>query len=136
MPAESPPAQLKDWFDEKRYQSLARELSALSKPFRKKVFLQSVLEGLEERTLMQRLHQCAVAVDTALPGSFREKVEVLYSLAPKIEHGFVAIFLSDFVASFGLHDFDFRSNRCVSSPNMARQSLPCGLSSWRIKSER
>ena len=56
---------------------------------------------------MQRLHQCAVAVDTALPGSFREKVEVLHSLAPKIEHGFVAIFLSDFVASFGLHDFDF-----------------------------
>lgn len=107
MPAESPPAQLKDWFDEKRYQSLARELAALAKPFREKMFLLSVLEGLEERTLMQRLHQCAVAVDTALPGSFREKVEVLRSLAPKIEHGFVAIFLSDFVASFGLHDFDF-----------------------------
>ena len=107
MPSESHPAQLKDWFDEKRYQSIAGELAALSKPFRKKVFLQSVLEGLEERTLMQRLHQCAAAVDAALPGSFREKVEVLHSLAPKIEHGFVAIFLSDFVASFGLHDFDF-----------------------------
>lgn len=107
MPAESHPAQLKDWFDEKRYQSLAHELAGFSKPFRKKVFLQSVLDGLEERTLMQRLHQCAVAVDVALPGSFREKVEVLHSLAPKIEHGFVAIFLSDFVASFGLHDFDF-----------------------------
>ncbi len=56
---------------------------------------------------MQRLHQCAVAVEAALPGSFREKVEVLHRLAPKIEHGFVAIFLSDFVASYGLHDFDF-----------------------------
>jgi 3-methyladenine DNA glycosylase AlkC len=107
MPEDSHPAQLKDWFDEKRYQSLARELAALAKPFRKKVFLQMALNGLEQRTLMQRLHQCAVAVDAALPGSFREKVEVLHTLAPRIEHGFVAIFLSDFVASFGLHDFDF-----------------------------
>ena len=107
MPEESHPAQLKDWFDEKRYQSLASELTDLSKPFRKEVFLQTVLDGLEERTLMQRLHQCAVAVEAALPGSFREKVEVLHTLAPRIEHGFVAIFLSDFVASFGLHDFDF-----------------------------
>lgn len=107
MPAESHAAQLKDWFDKARYQQIGRELANISPSFQQKAFLQSVIEGLEERTLMQRLHQCALAVDTALPGSFREKVEVLHSLAPKIEHGFVAIFLSDFVASFGLHDFDF-----------------------------
>lgn len=107
MADETHPAQLKDWFDEARYQQIARELARLTPSFHPKVFLQNVIEGLEERTLMQRLHQCALAVDSALPGSYRDKVEVLHRLAPRIEHGFVAIFLSDFVASFGLHDFDF-----------------------------
>lgn len=108
MPTEpSPPTQLKEWFDEARYRAIARELGALSPMFDEKVFLKLVLEGLEERSLMQRLNQCAVAVDAALPGSFQQKVRVLQKLAPKLGHEFVSIFLCDFVATFGRDDFDF-----------------------------
>ena len=59
MPAsEEPlPAQLKEWFDEPRYRSIARELGAISKTFRVDEFLRLTLEGLEKRSLMQRLHQ-------------------------------------------------------------------------------
>lgn len=108
MPSEpSPPTQLKDWFDEARYRSIARELTQLAPKFDAKTFLKLVLDGLEERTLMERLHQSAVATDAALPGSFQQKVRVLQKLAPKLGHEFVTIFLGDFVATFGREDFDF-----------------------------
>jgi 3-methyladenine DNA glycosylase AlkC len=107
MPDESSPAQLKDWFDEARYRAIARELTQLAPKFDAKTFLKLVLDGLEERTLMERLHQCAVATDAALPGSFQQKVRVLQKLAPKLGHEFVTIFLGDFVATFGREDFDF-----------------------------
>lgn len=109
MPAseESLPAQLKDWFNEARYSRLARELSAVAPRFDADLFLQLTLEGLEERSLMQRLQQCAIAVDAALPGGYRQKIGILKKLAPRIEHAFVAIFLCDFVARHGLDDFDY-----------------------------
>lgn len=110
MPAETIDAdssQLKTWFDEARHHFIARELAGLSARFRAEMFLKTVLEGLEARSLMQRLHQCAVAVDAALPGSFQQKVAVLRRLAPKLDHSFVSIFLCDFVATFGQEEFDF-----------------------------
>lgn len=109
MPAsdEPLPAQLKDWFNEARHHHLARELAALAPRFDAGVFLQLTLDGLATRSLMQRLQQCAVATDAALPGTYRQKVGVLKRLAPRIGHEFVAIFLGDFVARFGADDFDF-----------------------------
>lgn len=107
MPSESHPAQLKDWFDEARHRAVARELSAITPAFRAPHFLQSVLDGLVERSLMERLHRCAFAAHEALPGSYRQKIRILQRLAPRLQHEFVAIFLSDVVARFGLEDFDF-----------------------------
>ena len=106
MPSESPPAQLKDWFDEARYRSLASELASIALRSARPTACRAVLDGLPERSLMQRLHQCAVAVEAALPGSFAQQVRVLRKLAPKLDHEFVAIFLCDFVATFGTEEFD------------------------------
>jgi 3-methyladenine DNA glycosylase AlkC len=108
MPAESsPPAQLKDWFDEARYHSLAALFQTAAPKFNPKRFLASTLDGLPERSLMQRLHQTSLAFDTALPGSFRQKVAALKKVAPNLGHNFIGIFLSDFVATFGLDEPDF-----------------------------
>jgi 3-methyladenine DNA glycosylase AlkC len=101
------PAQLKDWFDEKRYRFIAGELADISSKFDADVFLKHTLAGLTERSLMQRLHECAVAANAAQAGSFQQKVRVLKKLAPCLNHSFVAIFLSDFVATFGADDFEF-----------------------------
>lgn len=105
--SEAPSPQLKEWFDEARHRALAQELATLSGKFREEVFLHTVLEGLEARSLMQRVHQCALAVDAALPGTFQQKVAVLRKLAPRLGHAFVSIFLCDFVATFGRAEFDF-----------------------------
>ena len=108
MPSEdSPPSQLKDWFDDARHRGLATALAKIEAGFDAKSFLQLVLEGLDERSLMQRLHQCAIATEAALPGDYRRKVAVLQKLAPQIGHEFVSIYLCDFAATFGLDDFDF-----------------------------
>ena len=108
MPPEpAPPPQLKDWFDAVRHRAIAKELADIAPKFRADDFMNSVLDGLEARSLMERVHQCARAVDAALPGTYQQKVRALQKLAPRIGHEFVTIFLADFVATFGLGDFDF-----------------------------
>ena len=107
MPEAVQPAQLKDWFNEARHRAIARDLRGVAPRFDQKRFLDSTLDGLDARSLMERLHHCAVAVEASLPGTYRQKVAHLHRLAPSIGHEFVAIFLSDFVATFGLDDFDF-----------------------------
>src|SRR5262245_65161913 len=104
MPEDEAPAQLKEWFNEALYRGIARDLGKLASGFDRKRFLQMTLDGLPERSLMQRLKQTSTAIEASLPGSFRNKVDVLRELAPRIQHGFVAIFLSDFVAQYGLGD--------------------------------
>lgn len=107
MPEPAPPLPLKEWFNEARHRAIARDLQAVAPRFDRNQFLAATLDGLDQRSLMERLHQCAVAVDASLPGPYRRKVGVLHRLAPSIGHEFVAVFLSDFVATFGLDDFDF-----------------------------
>ncbi len=110
MPAESESEsapQLKEWFDAARHRAIAKELVQITPKFHTEVFLNRVLDGLDDRSLMQRVHECAVAVEAALPGTYQQKVKVLQKLAPRIEHEFVTIFLCDFVATFGLEEFDF-----------------------------
>ena len=104
MSDETPAYQLKNWFDEARYRGIAQMTKALDGGFDTKRFLKSVLEGLDGRSLMQRLAQTAVAMDESLPGSYAKKLDVLKKLAPQIDHGFITLFLSDFVAKHGLDD--------------------------------
>lgn len=106
MPSESAPAAFKEWFSAERYRALADQLRAIEPRFDHPRFLQLTIEGLAGRKLMERMNQAAIAAEAALPGTYRDKLAVLRALAPQIEHGFVTIFLPDFVARFGLDDFD------------------------------
>ncbi len=101
-----PPTPFKTWFDETRYQQIARELSAIESRFDRKKFLTLTLEGLDRRELMDRLRQTAIAAEAALPGSYRDKLAVLREVAPRLKHSFVTISFCDFVARYGLDDFE------------------------------
>lgn len=104
MPADSFPEsnQLKDWFNPVRYQLLAQQLSSLEPKFDSKKFLHITLDGLADRELKARLHQTVVAIHAALPGPFRRNLTTLRKFAPVIEHSFIAVGLSDYVAEYGL----------------------------------
>src|SRR4051812_3498926 len=97
-------AQLKDMFDAARYRLLADELAALSPAFDRAAFLDHTLTGLPSRELMDRLRRTSEAVALALPLPYREQLTVLRALAPRLGHSFIGIFLSDFVAQYGLAD--------------------------------
>ena len=104
MPADSFPEsnQLKDWFNPARYRVLARQLMSIESRFDEQQFLDLTLEGLESRELKARLHQTVVAIHAALPGPFRSNITILKRFAPMIEHSFIAVGLSDYVAAYGL----------------------------------
>lgn len=107
MPLDTTPApSLKDWFDETRYHKLAEQLTALHPRFVRKRFLKLTLDGLVDRSLMQRLRRTSEATREALPIGYRESLDVLRQLAPQIDHGFVTLFLPDFVSLQGHDDFD------------------------------
>ena len=95
---------LKDMFNAARYRSLASELTALSPVFNATAFIDHTLTGLSSRELMDRMRRTSTGVAVALPLPYREQLAVLHALAPRIDRGFIGIFLSDFVAQHGLDD--------------------------------
>jgi hypothetical protein len=109
MPSEPAPASnaFKHWFNEQRYRDLAALLAAEARRFDREHFLRLTLTGLEERELMDRVRQTALACEAALSGTYRDKVHVLRAIAPQVGHTFVGIALCDFVARYGLDDPDF-----------------------------
>lgn len=107
MPLDTTPLpSLKEWFDEARYRSLAGQLAALHPRFERRRFLRLALDGLAERSLMQRLRRTTEAAREALPLGYRESLDVLRRLAPQIDHGFITLFLPDFVSLYGHDDFE------------------------------
>jgi 3-methyladenine DNA glycosylase AlkC len=127
MPLDTTPApSLKDWFDEARYRTLAGQLAAIHPRFDQKRFLRETLDGLGERSLMQRLRRTSEAARASLPLGYRESLEVLRQLAPTIDHGFVTLFLPDFVGLYGHDDFD-------ASMDALRFFTPFGSSEFAIR---
>lgn len=103
---DSQPNALKEMFNEERFQQIAAELSAIYPAFDAAHFMELALPGLAPLTLMQRLRRMTETLYATLPKEYAAALDVLYALAPRINHGFVSIVLPDYVALYGLDDFD------------------------------
>ena len=99
-------AQLKHWFDEARYRRIADDLAELHPGFDRKRFLTHTLDGLADRSLLQRLRRTSEAMRATLPEEFPKVLAILRKLAPKFRHNFVTLVLPDFVGLYGLDDFE------------------------------
>ena len=97
---------LKHIFDRTRLQAIARETTAVCPAFDATRFLALCHDGLDALSLMQRLRRVSTSLHAALPGGFTRQVEVLRGLAPRIDSRFATLALDDFVALYGLDDFD------------------------------
>lgn len=108
MPAgkQKPNEPFKNWYNEDLYRQIAAELAAVDRGFNKKRFLELTLTGLEQRELMDRMRQAAIAADATLSGTYREKVAALRKITPTVKRGFVTLSFCDFVARYGLDDFE------------------------------
>ncbi|QHI98654.1 DNA alkylation repair protein [Xylophilus rhododendri] len=100
------PAALKHIFDRARLQSIAREATAVCPAFDADRFLALCHDGLDALSLMQRLRRVSTSLHAALPGDFRANTEVLRQLAPRFDSSFATLALGDYVALYGLDDFD------------------------------
>lgn len=98
--------ELKNWFDEARYRRIATDLADLHPCFDRKRFLNHTLDGLAERTLIQRLRRTSEAMRETLPEEFPKTLGILRNLAPRFQHGFVSLVLPDYVGLYGHDDFD------------------------------
>lgn len=103
--AEGAPA-LKEIFNRERLRLIARETSAVWPAFDGKRFLRLATSGLDDLGIMQRMRQTAVSLHETLPEDFPEALPILKALAPRVEHSFAAISLSEFVALYGQKHFD------------------------------
>lgn len=100
------PSALKEIFNASRFRHIAEQTSAVHPAFDAKRFLSFALPGLEELTLLQRLRRMTESLHATLPSDYRKTLEILRQLAPRIQHNFVSIVLPDYVALYGLEDFE------------------------------
>lgn len=102
----APAPALKDWFDEARFRRTGQEMQTVLPAFKQKAYLAQALPGLDDLSLMQRLRRMTESLHAGLPGSYRQSLDALRQLAPRIDHNFVTLVLPDYVGLYGLDDFD------------------------------
>lgn len=105
MPDEAQPS-LKEWFNVARYRQIADLLADAHPGFDRKRFLAVATAGLDDLTLIQRVRRTTEACHATLPQDFPRAVAVLKQIAPRVQHGFVGIFLPDFVGQHGHGHFE------------------------------
>jgi 3-methyladenine DNA glycosylase AlkC len=97
---------LKEIFNAGRMRHIATELALVRPDVDGERFLAGTLDGLDALSIMQRLRRVAEALRAALPDDYLEGLAVLRALAPRLNHGFVTMALPEYVALYGLDDFD------------------------------
>ena len=104
-PTQAAPA-LKEIFDRARLRHIADETASIAPGFDAEKFMVLATENLDELGIMQRMHLTAMSLHASLPGGFEDAIGVLHELAPRIQHGFASIVLSEHVALYGKGHFD------------------------------
>jgi 3-methyladenine DNA glycosylase AlkC len=104
MTDQSAPA-LKEIFNVERLQHIATEMSAVYPAFDAKGFLKEAKAGLAELSVMQRMARVSESLHAVIPLDYPQTLKLLYALAPRLNSGFVSLFLPHYVASYGADDF-------------------------------
>jgi len=97
---------LKEIFNPERFSHVAEELSLVYPQFKPKPFMASALENLDALSLMERLRRLTDCLRAALPEDYEKALDILMKLAPKLNHSFVTLALSDFVSQHGQGHFE------------------------------
>ncbi|CAG1009099.1 partial putative protein YhaZ, partial [Rhizobiaceae bacterium] len=97
---------LKEIFDRTRLASIADAAAEVAPGFDRDRFMAVATKDLDNLGIMQRMRQTAAALDAALAMPFPTAAGLLRELAPRIDHGFAAIALCEYVALFGRGHFD------------------------------
>lgn len=79
---------------------------AASPRFDRSAFLSVATDGLDALSIMERVRHIADALRPALPADYAAALGVIREMAPRLTHGFQAVAVTEYVARYGLDDFD------------------------------
>ena len=105
MPESSAPA-LKEIFNRQRLVAIAAQAADVYGEFDQTRFLSLATKGLDELSLMSRLRRVSECLHACLPADYPVALALLRQLAPRLGNGFVTLVLPDYVALYGLDDYD------------------------------
>ena len=100
------PALLKDILGPQALQTIADAGTAASLQFDRVAFLRAASDGLDALSIMERVRHIADALRLALPNHYADGLAVVRDMAPRLNHGFQAMAVTEYVARYGLEDFD------------------------------
>ena len=100
------PALLKDILGPDALAVIGNAGSAASPDFDRDAFLGTASHGLDALSIMERVRRIADALKAALPADYPVALDILRSIAPSLTHAFQAVAITEFVARYGLGDFD------------------------------
>lgn len=97
---------LKDILGPQALETIGDAGKAASPRFDRAAFLSAAADGLDALSIMERVRHIAGALHGALPASYPEALSIIRALAPQLTHGFQAMAVTEYVARYGLDDFD------------------------------
>ncbi|SEH10679.1 3-methyladenine DNA glycosylase AlkC [Sphingopyxis sp. YR583] len=100
------PALLKDILGTSALETIADAGATASARFDRPTLLRSAADGLDALSIMERVRHIAGALHTALRWSYPEALDVIRAMAPHLTHAFQAMAVTEYVARYGLDDFD------------------------------
>jgi len=125
MSEQSAPA-LKEIFNRQRLEFIATQTVSVHKDFDTARFLSAAADGLDGLSLMERLRRVSICLHDGLPADFPVALEILRRLAPRLDKGFVTLILPEYVAMYGLQDYDL-------SMEALRFFTPYGSSEFAVR---
>lgn len=113
--AQKEPFLLKNLFDRKSVGEIGDAVKAALPTFDRSGFMDRVFdEGWPGKELKQRMRHVTGALHAAIPGAYREQLQVLLAAADHAVEGFAALVYPDFVQAYGTGDWE------ASVPALAR----------------
>ncbi len=106
MTDKTTPALLKDILGPKALAIIADAGVSASTRFDHAGFLSAASDGLDTLSIMERVRHIADALYVALPRQYMDALEIIRAMMPRLTHGFQAVAVTEYVARYGLDDFD------------------------------
>lgn len=98
--------ELKEMFNKKFYEHLATQFNKADAGFETQQFIDAVTNGLENRSLNERLRFTTLTLKNHLPTDFKEAVQLLNKVIPNTAKGYTSLIFPDYIGQYGVHDFE------------------------------
>ncbi|MEP7323694.1 MAG: DNA alkylation repair protein [Saprospiraceae bacterium] len=98
---------LKEMFNDTYFKKLVKIVSEVYPKLDKKKFYIELTDGLEPKSLNERMRHTSQMLRKYLPENFKTSVKILDDVIPKMDRGYTSLVFPDFIGLYGLDDHEF-----------------------------